>query len=178
MTRLLALALAVLALAACSNDSKDAATTAADATTSTTAVTTDDGARAAYIAEADGVCTAFQQDHPELTRSIRRFQQVDPEDPELLDKAATHFALVLRLARDFSDDFDAVQPPEGDRAAIEELGAANDEALDLLDEIVADLKAGQNPTEMFRTYGETLANADRLARAYGFNVCSRITSGQ
>ena len=76
MTRLAVLALTVLALAACSNDSEDAATTAEDTTAATTAVTTDDGARAAYIAEADDVCVAFQQDHPELTRSIRRFQQI------------------------------------------------------------------------------------------------------
>ena len=176
MTRLVVLALALLALGACSNDSNDATTAAADTTTA--AATTDDGARAAYIAAADGVCAEFQQNHPELTRSIRRFQQVQPDDPQLLDKAATHFALVLRLARDFSDDFDAVTPPEADRAAIEELNATNAEALDLLDEIVSDLKAGDNPTEKFRTYGETLANADRLARGYGFQVCSRITSGQ
>jgi hypothetical protein len=174
MTRLLALALAVLALAACSNDSTDATTASADTTAATT---TDDGARAAYIAEADGVCTAFQQDHPELSRSIRRFQQVQPDDPQLRQKAATHFALVLRLARDFSGDFDAVQPPDADQASIDELGAKNAEALDLLDDIVSDLEAGQNPTEKFRDYGETLAAADRLARAYGFEVCSRITAG-
>jgi hypothetical protein len=42
---------------------------------------------------------------------------------------------------------------------------------------VGDLNAERNPTEKFRTYGEKLANADRLARAYGFNVCARITSG-
>ena len=174
MTRLLALALAVLALAACSNDSTDATTAAAD----TTAAATTDGARAAYIAEADSVCTEFQASHPELTRSIQKFQQTEPDDPKLLEKAATHFALVLKLARDFSDDFDAVQPPEADQATIDELSATNAEALDLLDEIVSDLEAGGNPTEKFRTYGETLASADRLARAYGFQVCSRITSGQ
>jgi hypothetical protein len=168
VTRLLALALAVLALAACSNDSNDSTATATGA---------DDDARAAYIAEADGRCAAFQTSHPELTRSIQRFQQVQPGDPKLIEKAATHFGLVLRLARDFSDDFDAVPPPEADLATIEELSATNAEALDLLEEIVGDLKAGRNPTEKFRSYGEQLANADRLARAYGFNVCARITSG-
>jgi hypothetical protein len=102
MTRLLALALAVLALAACSNSSDDSTATATGA---------DDDARAAYVAAADGVCTAFQTDHPELTRSIQRFQQVKPDDPKLIQKAAIHFGLVLKLARDFSDDFDAVPTP-------------------------------------------------------------------
>jgi len=102
---------------------------------------------------------------------------MEPDDPKLIEKAAAHFALVLRLARDFSDDFEAVQPPDADQATIDELSAKNAEALDLLDDIVSDLEAGQNPTEKFRDYGETLAAADLLARAYGFEVCSRITAG-
>jgi hypothetical protein len=169
VTRLLALALAVLALAACSSNSNDSAATVEKV---------DLDARAAYIAEADGVCTAFQADHPELIRSIQRFQQVKPDDPKLIQKAATHFALVLRLARDFSDDFDAVPPPEGDRDRVAVLSQINSQALDLLDEIVADLEAGRNPTQKFRNYGEALATADSEARAYGFDVCARITSGQ
>jgi hypothetical protein len=162
--RRLAPLLALLAFAGCSNGS------------SATITAADDSDRAAYIAEADALCARIAGEHPEVAASAERIQKLKRNDPKFLDKAAEHFALVLRVARVAQDEFTGLGPPEADEDKVEELNEMNAQAISSLEEAEAELRAGREGTEQFKTYAARLAAADKLAQDYGLEVCSRIST--
>ncbi len=167
MRRVLWLALVPLALGACAGDSG----------TTTSAATTDSGERAAYIAEADAACAAFPAEHPELAASMQKIDGITLANPQEFKTLADHFELVHEVASEFAETFEDIEPPEADRAAIDELNTTNREAIDLLPKIVNELRKETNPTAIAQQYGEAIAKADQIATAFGFQVCARVSAG-
>ncbi len=157
--------LVLLALAGCSDGS------------STTSTVADDSARTAYIAEADALCARIAEEHPEVAESAEKLQQIERDDPKLLEKAAKHFALVLRVAQSAQKEFETVAPPVDDAPRIAALNDMNAQAISSLENAVAKLRDGRPGTQALTTYAARIAAADELAKAYGFEVCSRLTTG-
>jgi hypothetical protein len=169
MRRILWLALVPLALGACASDSTGSGTAPSPGA---------DGAeRAAYIAKADAACAAFPAQHPELAASMEKIDGITLANQREFDTLADHFELVHEVASEFAETFESIEPPEADRAAIDELNAENQTALDLLPKIVHELRNGTNPTALGQQYGEAIARADQLAADYGFQSCARVSAG-
>jgi hypothetical protein len=51
----------------------------------------------------------------------------------------------------------------------------NDQAVEVLRTMVAAFRGGETPRDESEEYARLLARADRLAEAYGFEVCARIS---
>ena len=162
---------ALVLLAGCSGQSTAEPTTAP--AEPTTAPAASPSGRAAYVAKADAACARARASHPEIARSLRGLQGLTMESPGALPKLAKHYDLVRRVARDFATEFEAIEPPADDRERIDELNGVNEDAIDLLDKAVPELRAGRNPEALFQQYAEKISTANELAAAYGFEVCSR-----
>ena len=130
--------------------------------------------RAEYIAEADAFCADAAARHPEIEQSAEELRRTSPSAANYHEKAATHFKKVLKLAEEFEDEFRALEPPAADRERIEEFNRANEEAIDRLRELIEELEAEGDVDAAAEAYVEALAKADRLAEAYGFEVCARL----
>jgi hypothetical protein len=132
-----------------------------------------DSARAAYIAKADAACRGFGENHPELARSVAKLQGMTEDDPDLIPALAKHYALVLKLAKEFQTEFAQIAPPPDDRPTIDRLNSANQQAIAELEKIVQRLEAGGKPGAGFDEYVAKLTDANDIAQQYGFDVCSR-----
>jgi hypothetical protein len=130
--------------------------------------------RAAYVARADAVCADAAAANASLAESAQSLQAMSPSDPGFRREAVAHFTKVLAAANAFKYDFTAIAPPEADRERIEQLNGANEEAIDRLEEVVAELRGDGDPNDAVEAYVEALGKADRLAKAYGFEVCAQI----
>ena len=131
--------------------------------------------RAEYIAKADATCAeaASSKEGLALSRSLEGLERTPDDDPGFWRKAAAHFRKVLKFARSFSGEFKAIEPPPEDRERIEEFHKANDEAVARLQDVVDALDGREEPRDELDAYASALAKADRLAEAYGFEVCAR-----
>ena len=141
----------------------------------TTSDTQSQPTRAEYIAKADAFCAgvASSKEGRIVSRSLSDLRRTPRSDPAFRRKLAAHFENVLRLARSASDDFKALEPPPEDRERIDEFHDANDEAVARLEEVVEALEREGDPREALDAYESALGKADRLAEAYGFEVCAR-----
>jgi hypothetical protein len=133
-------------------------------------------ARAAYIARADAFC-ADVASNPELAQSLEQLENTPESDPNFRTLAEDHFRLVLEIAEDARDGFMAIEPPQPDQAAIAELNAANDRAVEQLRDVISALEGSDDPTPELESYGQAIGAAERLADAYGFDVCARAGGG-
>ena len=127
--------------------------------------------RAAYIERADAFCTDAAS-NPELSQSLEQLENTAESDPNFRAVAEEHFRLVLEIAEDARDGFTAIEPPESDQAAIAELNAANDRAIEELRDVISALEGSGDPTPELNSYADAIGAAARLAKAYGFEVCA------
>jgi hypothetical protein len=171
--------LTAIALAGCGGDGEDAAEP--DTTVPATATPTESdaaaGDRAAYVAEADALCAdvASRPEAQKVAEGAQELQALGEDNPRFFQQAAAHFGNVLELARSFAEDFRALEPPPEEAERVEQFHGANDDAIARLEEVVDALEArDESAVEVaFEDYGAALAKADRLAEAYGFEVCAR-----
>ena len=99
---------------------------------------------------------------------------MSPSDPAFREKAVAHFKRVLKVAESSLHEFRAVEPPAADRERIEEFNDANEEAIQRLRELIDAFESGGDVDQAGQAYVEALGKADRLAEAYGFEVCARL----
>jgi hypothetical protein len=131
--------------------------------------------RAAYIAEADALCARVATEAGDLAESAEELRGIRESDPRFHPAAAAHFERVLEIATGARDEFVALEPPQPDRERIDELNDVNDEAVEVLRTMVAAFRGGETPRDETEEYARLLTQADRLAEAYGFEVCARIS---
>jgi hypothetical protein len=146
-----------------------------DGSTVTVTDTAPPSGRAAYIAEADALCARVATEAGDLAESAEELRSIQESDPRFHPAAAAHFERVLEIATGARDEFAALEPPEPDRDRIDELNEVNDEAVEVLRTMVAAFRGGETPRDESEEYASLLAQADRLAKAYGFEVCARIS---
>ena len=146
-----------------------------DASPTTTEAAAASPSRAEYVAKADAFCSeaASSKAGQAVSRSLAELRRTPRSDPAFRTKLGAHFRKVLRLARSLSDEFEAMEPPPEDRERIEEFHRANDEAIARLEDVVEAFERRKDPQEALKAYGAAIAKADRLAEAYGFEVCAR-----
>jgi hypothetical protein len=132
-------------------------------------------ALAEYVARADALCAEVLSEHPEIAEGARELRRLSPSDPGFRRKAATHFREVLAVARSARTEFEALEPPDADRERIEQFHDANAEAVARLEDLIEALEGRDDPDAAGEAYVRALAKADRLADAYGFEVCGRIS---
>jgi hypothetical protein len=140
-----------------------------------TATDTAPPGRAAYIAEADALCARVATEAGDLAESAEELRGIREADPRFHPAAAAHFERVLEIATGARDEFVALEPPQPDRERINELNEVNDEAVAVLRTMVAAFRGGETPRDESEEYARLLTQADRLAEAYGFEVCARIS---
>lgn len=179
MRRLIAVtACAALVLAGCGRETGGGSEQGAASDPATTAAETrpEGPTRAQYIARADAFCAevASSRQGVAVAKSFEKVRRIPRDDPAFSRQAAAHFTKVLNLARSFSDEFKAIKPPPADRERIEVFHRANDEAIARLEEVVQAFERRDDPEQALQAYGSALGNADRLAEAYGFEVCARV----
>lgn len=131
--------------------------------------------RADYIAEADALCADVLSEHPEIAAGARRLRRLSPSDPGFHERAARHFRRVLAVARGAWADFEALQPPDADRERVEEFQEASAEPIARLRDLIQAFERREDPDAAGQAYVRALARADRLADAYGFEVCGRVS---
>ncbi|MBS1893081.1 MAG: hypothetical protein JST59_17420 [Actinobacteria bacterium] len=117
--------------------------------------------KAAFIKEGDEICT---KDEAELNKEIEAFAEennIDIEKAELTSDQETELfqELVLPNIAKQGEDLAALTPPEGDEETIEELTDT------LNSEVEEAEEEGGKPGN------DTLAEASKLAKAYGFKSC-------
>lgn len=117
--------------------------------------------KAAFIKEGDEICT---KDEAELNKEIEAFAKennIDIEKAELTSDQETELfqELVLPNIAKQGEDLAALTPPEGDEEAIEELTDT------LSSEVEEAEEEGGKPGN------DTLAEASKMAKEYGFKSC-------
>ena len=117
--------------------------------------------KAAFIKEGDAICT---KDEAELNKEIEAFAKennIDLEKAELSPDQETELfqELVLPNIAKQGEELAALTPPEGDEETVEELTDT------LNSEVEEAEEEGGQPNN------DTLAEATKLAKAYGFKSC-------
>ena len=114
--------------------------------------------RAAYIAEADAICTAGEAEMAAINENLP-----DDLDPAEARVAAAEEAIVF--LRDRVEQLRALTPPEGDEEEVAAVFAAYDEFIELGEEDPGYTDDGAAE--------EALATIRTLASDYGFEACAR-----
>lgn len=162
---LAALTIAVVAAGCGGGGDSTGGSSSADTSGETTGGSTESSGsaptKAAFIKEGDAICN---KDEAELNGEIEAFAKendIDLEKGELTSDQETELfqELVLPNIAKQGEELAALTPPEGDEEAIEELTDT------LISEVEEAEDAGGAPGE------DTLAEATKLAKAYGFKSC-------
>jgi hypothetical protein len=127
-----------------------------------------------FLAEGDSICADGQVEAAELARRAQEIQaqRGSLSNTELFDQAADVWDDQIALIERYRDRFEALDPPEGDEARIEEFIASFDDGINVAGEVKAALDNGEEPRpELLQTYAGIVARGNTLARAYGFQVC-------
>jgi hypothetical protein len=119
-------------------------------------LTTGDVSKAAYIADADAICAEGDREIEAAARE--RFADKPPSDDEA---AAFLEDVVAPSIQGQLDELRQLEVPEADVEAVERVYDTAQENLDTLRETPEDFTGDANP----------FAEANRLARAYGFEDC-------
>ena len=127
------------------------------------AAATDGGGKAAFVAEADALCTEVNANINGLFDGLQ-----GPPEPETFGELAA-------FGREFVEDFRALDVPEGDEAVIEDTLATYDEALDGF-AAAAEATDQQAALAAADEAGALVAEADAALANYGIEACQE-TSG-
>ena len=109
--------------------------------------------KAAYIVDADAICTADQADFEAIVQDL-------PNDVEAPESQAAITDEIVPLYRDQIEQLRALTPPEGDEEATAAIYDAVDEALNVIEE---------NPSALDQA--DTFDEANTLATDFGLKVC-------
>lgn len=157
---------AALAAAGCGGDDEEPATTAAEtaeteATGTEAAESEPTGEKAEFIAAADEICAEAAVD--ERAQLSEQFPDTSPEEFTNADVSAIVRDILIPSLENQVERIEELSPPEGEEEQVEEITAALRRGID-------ELKADPNAVREGGSLPE-LAEASRMATAYGFEQC-------
>jgi hypothetical protein len=145
-------------------------------TTSSHANQSGGATKAAFIKEADAVCTRYQAERQPIADEMQSLETVaEPENPANLTKLGKLLSKALGAAEVELESIRELEVPAGDEATIEKLFGTAEKGNRLVAEGAAALEEGD-----LKRFGELVgegeainAQATKLAEGYGLKVCGQ-----
>jgi len=129
--------------------------------------------REEYIAKADAFCKQRNAEAKERNEKLQQIATEAQSEEEFLAKAAPQLEDGLDWTRDGQDEFKDIEPPEADQETIDELVAANDEKIAVLEKFVeaAQARDFERFTDLANEQQNLDERANEIARDYGLKEC-------
>ena len=129
--------------------------------------------REEYIAKADAFCKERNAEAKERNEKLQQIATEAQSEEEFLAKAAPQLEDGLDWTRDGQEEFKDIEPPEADQETIDELVAANDEKIAVLEKFVeaAQARDFERFTDLANEQQNLDERANEIARDYGPEEC-------
>jgi hypothetical protein len=129
--------------------------------------------REEYIAQADAFCKERNAEAKERNAKLQEIATSAKSEDEFFEQATPELEEGLEWTRDGQEEFKDIEPPEADQETIDELVAATDEEIAVLEKVVEAVK--QRDLERFTDLINEQENIDdranEIAQDYGFKEC-------
>ena len=129
--------------------------------------------RAEYIAEADAFCKERNAEAKERNEKLQTIATEAHSEDEFFAKATPELEEGLEWTRDGQEEFKDIEPPEADQETIDELIAATDEEIAVLERVVEAVKQRDLDrfTDLINEQENIDDRANAIAQDYGFKQC-------